>query len=67
MDIEIFAQVRAFDEVFSNTVVQRTSYASIENEIVFGEKFNMMYAPSKDQKTTVLNLGLIDSYIPKKR
>jgi inward rectifier potassium channel len=67
MDIEIFAHVRAFDEVFSNTVVQRTSYASTENEIIFGEKFNLMYAPSKDQKTTVLYLDLIDSYLPSKK
>ena len=66
MDIEIFAHVRAFDEVFANTVVQRTSYVSTENEIIFGEKFNKMYAPSKDQKTTVLHLDLIDSYLPKK-
>ena len=61
-DIEIFAHVRAFDEVFSNTVVQRTSYSSHEKEFVFGKKFNMMYAPSKDQKSTVLNLDLIDDY-----
>ncbi|UJF30917.1 ion channel [Kaistella sp. 97-N-M2] len=65
LDIEIFAHVRAFDEVFSNTVVQRTSYVSRENEILFAEKFNLMYAPSRDQKTTILNLDLIDSYRPR--
>lgn len=62
MDVEIFVHLRAFDEVYSNTVVQRTSYASAENEIIFAQKFNKMYAPSKHQKTTVLNLDLIDSY-----
>lgn len=64
--IEIFAHLRAFDEVFSNTVVQRTSYATNEREIIFAEKFKMMYAPSKDQKSTVLDLSLIDAYIPQK-
>lgn len=64
MDVEIFAHIRAFDEVFSNTVVQRTSYSSHHKEIIFAQKFNMMYAPSKGQKTTILNLDLIDSYTP---
>ncbi|QOW11045.1 Inward rectifier potassium channel Irk [Kaistella flava (ex Peng et al. 2021)] len=64
MDVEIFVHVRAFDEVFSNTVVQRTSYSSHHKEIIFAKKFNMMYAPSKRQKTTVLNLDRIDSYTP---
>ena len=64
MDVEIFVHIRAFDEVFSNTVVQRTSYSSHHKEIIFAQKFNMMYAPSKSQKTTILNLDLIDSYTP---
>lgn len=42
-DIEIIVHVRAFDEVFSNTVVQRTSYVS--EEIVYGAKFVPMYYP----------------------
>lgn len=64
MNVEIFVHLRAFDEVFSNTVVQRTSYASKEKEIIFAQKFNKMYAASKSKKTTVLNLDLIDSYTP---
>lgn len=59
---EIFVQVRAFDEVFSNNVVQRSSYASLENEIVFGGKFKMMYRPSKDKTITEVNIELLDSY-----
>ncbi|RKS96461.1 ion channel [Chryseobacterium defluvii] len=59
-DIEIIVQLRAFDEVFSNTVVQRTSYTS--NEIVYGAKFTPMYYPSKDNLTTVLNLDKINEY-----
>lgn len=59
-DIEIIVQIRAFDEVFSNTVVQRTSYTS--NEIVYGAKFTPMYYPSKDNLTTILNLDKINEY-----
>lgn len=59
-DIEIIIQVRAFDEVFSNTVVQRTSYVS--EEIVFGAKFVPMYSPSKDNLSTVLDLDKINEY-----
>lgn len=59
-DIEIIVQIRAFDEVFSNTVVQRTSYVS--SEIVYGVKFNPMYYPSKDNLTTILNLDKINEY-----
>lgn len=59
-DIEIIVQVRAFDEVFSNTVVQRTSYVS--NEIVFGAKFVPMYSPSKDNQSTILDLDKINEY-----
>jgi inward rectifier potassium channel len=44
-DIEIIVQVRAFDEVFSNTVVQRTSM--FREEIVYGAKFVPMYYPIK--------------------
>lgn len=59
-DIEIIIQVRAFDEVFSNTVVQRTSYVS--EEIVFGAKFVPMYSPSKDNLSTILDLDKINEY-----
>ncbi|WBV59393.1 ion channel [Chryseobacterium camelliae] len=59
-DIEIIVQVRAFDEVFSNTVVQRTSYVS--EEIVFGAKFVPMYYPSKDNLSTILDLDKINAY-----
>lgn len=59
-DIEIIVQVRAFDEVFSNTVVQRTSYVS--DEIIFGAKFVPMYSPSKDNLSTILDLDKINEY-----
>lgn len=59
-DIEIIVQIRAFDEVFANTVVQRTSY--INSEIIYGAKFVKMYDSSEDKKTTVLDLSKIDEY-----
>lgn len=61
-DIEIIVHVRAFDEVFSNTVVQRTSYVS--EEIVYGAKFIPMYYPDKENLSTVLNLDKINHYQP---
>lgn len=59
-DIEIIVHVRAFDEVFSNTVVQRTSYVS--EEIVYGAKFTPMYYPDQENLSTVLDLDKINHY-----
>ncbi|MEC5172978.1 ion channel [Chryseobacterium nepalense] len=59
-DIEIIVHVRAFDEVFSNTVVQRTSYVS--EEIVYGAKFVPMYYPDQENLSTVLDLDKISHY-----
>ncbi|UKB84102.1 Inward rectifier potassium channel Irk [Chryseobacterium sp. MEBOG06] len=59
-DIELIVQVRAFDEVFSNTVVQRSSY--VTGEIIYGARFVPMYYPNKDNLTTVLDLDKINDY-----
>lgn len=59
-DIEIMVFVKAFDEVFSNNVVSRTSY--ISNEIIWGAKFNMMYHPNEDMSKTILTLDKLNSY-----
>lgn len=59
-DIEILVQVRAFDEVFANTVVQRTSY--INSEIIYGAKFVKMYDISENKKTTILDIGKISVF-----
>jgi len=58
--IEIIIHLRAFDEVFSNTVVQRSSYVS--KEIVYGAKFFPMYYPDRENLFTVLDLGKINDY-----
>ncbi|KNB62282.1 MULTISPECIES: ion channel [Chryseobacterium] len=59
-NIEIIVHVRAFDEVFSNTVVQRSSYVS--REIIYGAKFVPMYYPDNDKDSTVLDLDKINDY-----
>jgi inward rectifier potassium channel len=53
-DLEIYVSVRAFDDVYSNVVQQRTSYTS--DEILFGRKFVQMYRESDDGKTTIVEL-----------
>lgn len=60
INIEIIIHVRAFDEVFSNTVVQRSSYVS--REIIYGAKFVTMYYPDNDKDSTVLDLDKINDY-----
>jgi inward rectifier potassium channel len=59
-NIEIIVHVRAFDEVFSNTVVQRASYVS--REIIYGAKFLSMYYPDEEKDSTVLDLDKINEY-----
>lgn len=59
-DIELIVHVSAFDEVFSNNVVQRTSY--ISSEIVYGGKFKKMYYDAPDKQSTILNLDMINNF-----
>ncbi len=59
-DMEIMVYIKAFDEVFSNNVVTRTSY--ISSEIVWGAKFKMMYFPSDDKNKTILELDKINDF-----
>ena len=59
-DAEIYVMVRGFDEVFSNTVLQRTSYTF--NEIIYDAKFEKMYEESEDLSTTIMHLSKLDSY-----
>ena len=52
--------VKGFDDVYSTTVIQRTSYTY--DEIVFDAKFVTMYHESEDGKTTILELDKLSSY-----
>ena len=60
INLEILVFVKGFDEVFSNTVVSRTSY--VANETVWGARFRIMYYPSEDKTKTVLDLDLLNAY-----
>ena len=60
ISLEILVFVKAFDEVFSNTVVARTSY--IAEEIVWGAKFRIMYQPSSDRLKTILELNKLNAF-----
>jgi inward rectifier potassium channel len=59
-DVEIYVQIRAFDEVYSATVQQRTSYTY--DEIIFNAKFVSMYRESDDRNTTILELHKLNDY-----
>ncbi|MBL0273010.1 MAG: Inward rectifier potassium channel Irk [Chitinophagaceae bacterium] len=59
-DMEIMVYVKAFDGVFSNNVITRTSYVS--SEIIWGAKFNMMYHPSNDKLKTILSVDKLNDF-----
>lgn len=60
-DVELYVSIRAFDDVYSNNVLQRTSYTF--EEIKFNKKFIPMYRESDDGKTTILELHKLNEYI----
>ena len=57
-DLELYVQITGFDHIFSNMVMQRTSYTY--KEIIWGAKFKPMYHESEDGKTTVLELDKLN-------
>ena len=59
---EILVFVKAFDDMFSNTVVSRTSYTL--NEIIIGAKFDPMYHRSDSENKTLLHLDKLNSHHP---
>jgi inward rectifier potassium channel len=60
-DIELYVLVRGFDDVYSNVVLQRTSYTYAE--ILFNRKFIPMYRESDDGKTTILELQKLSDHV----
>lgn len=58
---EILVFVKAFDEMFSNTVATRTSYTF--HEVVYGAKFVQMFEHSEDNTKTILHLDKIDTFV----
>jgi inward rectifier potassium channel len=59
-DVEVYVLIRGFDDVYSNQVLQRTSYTY--HEIKYNRKFVPMYRESDDGNTTILELHKMNSY-----
>lgn len=59
-DVEVYVQIKGYDDVYSTVVIQRTSYTY--EEIKFNKKFVTMYHESEDGKTTILELDKLSTY-----
>ncbi len=59
-DFELMVQVTGFDPVYSNQVMQMTSYTM--DELVWGARFSLMYHQSKEGATTILELDKLNHY-----
>jgi len=59
-DVEVYVNIKGFDDVYSTVVIQRTSYTY--DEIIFNAKFVTMYHESEDGKTTILELDKLSEY-----
>ena len=57
---EIFIYIKAFDDMFSNTVVTRSSY--LFKEVVYGAKFMPMYHRNSEANATVLDIEKLNSF-----
>lgn len=57
---EFIVFFKAFDDMYSTTVVKRTSY--LFDEVVFGAKFLPMFKRDISNKMTVLNLELLNEF-----
>ena len=58
---EIIVYIKAFDDMFSNTVVTRSSFTF--QELVIGAKFVMMYHRNNEKNKTILDLGKLSTYV----
>ena len=56
--MELIVNIKAFDDHFSNTVQQRTSYTY--REMIYGAKFQPMYERSEQLGFTLLELDKIN-------
>ena len=57
---EILVFIKAFDDMFSNTVVARSSYTF--KEIIYGAKFIPMYHRNEEGSATILDLEKLNSF-----
>ncbi|MEY2916316.1 MAG: hypothetical protein RIS73_30 [Bacteroidota bacterium] len=58
---EILVFIKAFDDMFSNTVVARSSFTF--KEVIYGVKFIPMYHRNDEGNETILDLEKINSFI----
>ncbi len=59
---EILVFIKAFDDMFSNTVVARTSY--VFSEVHYGAKFEPMYERASTGDKTIIHLNKLNSFLP---
>ncbi len=59
-DMELYVLIKAFDDVYSSTVLQRTSYTY--DEIKFNAKFVQMYRESEDGMTTIIEMNKLNEF-----
>ncbi len=59
---EILVTIKAFDDLFSNIVVTRTSY--IFSEIHYGAKFEPMYERAPEGDRTIIYLDKLNRFMP---
>lgn len=60
MNGEFIAFFKAFDDMYSTTVIKRTSY--LFEEVVYGVKFLPMFSKGNHNKKTILDLEMLDSF-----
>ena len=58
---EVLVYVKAFDDMYSSTVVKRTSYTF--DEIVYGAKFLPMYDKNESNTKTILHLDYLNKFM----
>jgi inward rectifier potassium channel len=59
-NFELIVNIKAFDDHFSNTVQQRTSYLC--SQLVYGAKFAQMYERDPEGRFTILAIDKIGDY-----
>ncbi len=59
---EILVIIKTFDDMFSTTVAARTSYTF--EEVVYGAKYEIMYAKNADNTRTILHLDKLNAFQP---
>jgi inward rectifier potassium channel len=57
---EILVFIKAFDDMFSNTVVARSSFTF--KEIIYGAKFTLMYHRNEENSETILDLKKLNNF-----